>query len=524
MKYNRDLAIEKLSDTQKVLDVIVIGGGATGLGAAVDAASRGYSTVLIEQNDFSKGTSSKSTKLLHGGIRYLAQGNISLVKEACYERGLLIKNAPHLASDSDFIIPCYNYLDILKYTIGLKAYDILSRDMSLGKSVYISKKDVIEYLPNIKTEGLKGGVLYKDGQFDDSRLAINLAQTCVDQGGVVLNYCRVVELSKTDNKISGVVAEDQENGNKIVLRGKNIINATGIFVDDILQMDQKSNHNIIKPSQGSHIVLDKSFMDGNKSLVIPKTDDNRVLFAIPWHDKLIVGTTDIPVKEPSLEAVPLDKEIEFILSTSGRYLSKPPQRKDILSCFAGQRPLIIPENDKSNTKDISRCHKIFVSESDLITITGGKWTTYRKMAQDVIDKVIEIGKLENRSSLTKNMPVHGYIEDVNPDDHLDIYGSDKTEILSLIKENPELGEKLHQNFNHTKAQVVWAVRNEMARTVEDVLSRRTRMLFLDANTAVQIAPEVAKIMALEMNKDSQWEIEQIESFKNMAKGFLEPVN
>jgi glycerol-3-phosphate dehydrogenase len=513
--------LKRLSDPEKEWDIIVVGGGATGLGTALDAASRGYQTLLLEQADFAKGTSSRSTKLVHGGVRYLAQGNIGLVREALHERGLLLKNAPHLVKNVSFIIPNYHWWEGLFYTIGLGIYDLLAGKLSFGRTKHISKKEIIDKLPGINPKNLYGGVVYHDGQFDDSRLAINLAQTCLEQGATVLNYFKVTGLLKSNpQKISGVTATDLETGKKYQLKAKTVINATGVFVDDLLQMDKPGKKPLVRPSQGVHLVFDRSFMPSHDALMIPKTDDGRVLFAVPWHDKLVVGTTDTPIDSHSLEPIALEQEIDFILNTATKYLTKTPSRKDVLSVFAGLRPLAAPQDDSSRTKEISRSHKLIVSASGLITITGGKWTIYRRMGEDTVDKAIQVGVLKPQSCKTKELPIHGNMQGVNWDNHLYVYGSDQDKVLDLINENPGWGNKLHSHYDFLQAEVIWAVRNEMARTIEDVLARRLRLLFLDAKAAKEAASVTAKLMAGELGKDAEWREEQILSFNTLARNYL----
>jgi len=516
----REKLIEALNSEPKVWDVIVVGGGATGLGTALDAASRGYKTLLLEQSDFAKGTSSRSTKLVHGGVRYLAQGDIGLVREALYERGLLLKNAAHLVKNESFIIPNYNWWSGPFYTIGLILYDLLAGKLSFGRSKHISKKETINRLPGIRQKGLYGGVVYHDGQFDDARLAINLAQTCIEQGAIVLNYFKVTDLLKENAKIIGVIARDMESGKTFTIKGKAVINATGVFVDDLLQKDEPHKQPLVRPSQGIHIVVDKQFMPGKDALMIPKTDDGRVLFVLPWHGKLLIGTTDTPLNEHSLEPRALEEEINFVLRNVGMYLTKAPERKDVLTVFAGFRPLAAPQEGSAKTKEISRRHKLIVSPSRLVTITGGKWTTYRRMAQDTIEKVVEIAKLNPRKCVTSDLPIHGNDKNVDRTDHLHIYGSNRDALLALVKENPEWAVKLHPELDYIKAEVVWAVRHEMARTVEDVLARRVRILFLDAKAAIEVAPVVAKLMAELLYKDKAWENQQVADFKNIAEGYV----
>ncbi|MCL2305422.1 MAG: glycerol-3-phosphate dehydrogenase/oxidase [Planctomycetaceae bacterium] len=517
----RESIIENLKQPKK-WDVIVIGGGATGLGIALDASLRGFSALLLEQHDFTKGTSSKSTKLVHGGVRYLAQGDVGLVIEALRERGLLLRNAPHLVKNQTFIIPNYAWWRGPFYTIGLTMYDFLAGKLGFGRSYYIGAKKVIQRIPTIRQKGLKSGVVYHDGQFDDSRLAIHLLRSIEENGGTAINYMKVVSLEKTpDGRLAGVRAEDQETGESLSLQGSVIVNATGIFVNEVIQMDHPESPNLVRPSQGIHLVVDREFLPGEDALMIPKTDDGRVLFAVPWHDKVVVGTTDTPIREASLEPVALEEEVDFVLRTAGRYLEKTIRREDVRSVFAGLRPLAAPKNtgDKK-TREISRNHKILVSESGLITITGGKWTTYRRMAQDVLDKAMSLGQLEQRKCVTENFQIHGFLENVDRNDPLYVYGSDRKELERLITERPELGERLHPRLTALKAEVVWAVRFEQARTVEDVLARRLRSLLLDARAAIDATPEVARLVADELGKDETWKQRQIGDFVQLANQYL----
>ena len=501
-------------------DVIVIGGGATGLGTALDAASRGFHTLLLEQSDFAKATSSRSTKLVHGGVRYLGLGQLGLVYEGLRERGLMKKNAPHLVMPQSFIIPCYTWWGKIKYWIGLKFYDGMAGSLSFGQSRFFSRSNLIQSIPQIKKEGLKGGIEYWDGQFDDARMAINIAQTCAEHGGTLVNYVKITGLIKGVNgKIKGVVALDMENKTEHHLHAKVVINATGVFVENILQMDTDSRKHVVRPSQGVHIVLNKSFLPGDQAIMIPQTTDKRVLFAVPWYDQVLVGTTDTPVDLTCLEPVALDKEIDFILDTAGKYLNPGPTRKDILSVFAGLRPLATPNGNSSYTKDISRSHHLVVNSSGLITITGGKWTTYRKMAEDTIDQAIVTGGLTPSPCITKNLKIHGYMP-ANLNNHLSKYGSDEPEISQVIEEFPEWGKKLDERFPYLRVEVIWAVRHEMARTVEDVLARRLRILFLDARAAMDLSVAVAQLMANELGYDRQWQESQVKEFKELALQYL----
>ena len=518
---NRETMLLQLSHEQHVWDMIVIGGGATGLGIAVDASLRGYKVLLLEQSDFAKGTSSRSTKLVHGGVRYLAQGDILLVLEALKERGLLLQNAPHLTRDQTFVIPSYSWWEGIFYFIGLTLYDLLAGKLSLGLSRYLGRQKTILAHPSINRKGLKGGVIYHDGQFDDARLAINVAQSAAENGACLLNYMKVTSLIKNrDGKISGVNALDLEHDTSYTLQAKVVINATGVFVDDILKMENDHAKPMVRASQGIHLVFERSFLSGGHALMIPKTSDGRVLFAVPWHDKIVIGTTDTLVDHTSLEPHALEQEIAFILDTAGQYLDRKPTRADVLSVFAGLRPLAAPKGKNKSTKEISRSHKLIVSSSGLVTITGGKWTTFRKMAEDTVNAAIKTGGLAYVPCSTHHHPIHGHTSMSDHFNHLSIYGSDAAAILELIKSEPELAECLHPSYGYIKAEIVWAARHEMARTIEDVLARRIRILFLDARAAIAMAPEVAQLLAIELNRDQQWIDDQLKSFVELAKGFL----
>jgi len=518
--FSRENQIQSL-ESHDLWDIIVIGGGATGLGVALDATSRGYKTLLLEQVDYAKGTSSRSTKLVHGGVRYLAQGNIDLVREALYERGLMLKNASHLVQNQSFIIPNYRNWDNFFYGFGMKVYDLLSGKLSFGTSKFIRAKETLHRLSTLNKKNLKGGVVYHDGQFDDARLAVNLAQTCIENGATLLNHFKVQSLKKSSKGlVNGLLAIDQETQKIYDLMAKVVVNATGVFTDEILKMDQAQAPNTIRPSQGIHLVFDREFLPGNDAIMIPKTDDGRVLFLVPWHNKVVMGTTDTLIDSHSLEPKPLEEEINFILQTANRYLNKKVQRSDVRSIFAGLRPLAAPKDGSEKTKEISRSHKIIVSPSELVTITGGKWTTYRKMAQDTINKIIALKKLPHSPCQTVHLKIHGAQKQSNVQDHLYIYGSDKKFIEQLYKEDSSLKELLHSRLPYTKAEVVFAVRNEMARTIEDVLARRVRVLFLDASAAIDMAEEVAQIIGRELKKDTDWEAAQVASFKVLAQQYL----
>lgn len=518
---NRELFIQQLESTTE-WDICIIGGGATGLGTAVDAATRGFKTILFEQYDFAKGTSSRSTKLVHGGVRYLQQGNVKLVMEALKERGMLLKNAPHLVKNQKFIVPNYQWWEGPFYGIGLKIYDWMAGSLGLGPSQFLSKEETLELAPTLEPEGLRGGVIYHDGQFDDARLAINIAQTAAENNGVVLNYFPVTGLLKVNDKICGVKVKDSLSGKEFEVKSKAVINATGVFTDGILNMDNGSDHEeIIAPSQGIHLVLDKEFLPGECAIMIPHTDDGRVLFAVPWHHKVILGTTDTPVSTADAEPIAQKDEIDFLVNHIGRYLTKDPKLSDVKSIFAGLRPLV--KGNSKTTAALSRDHLITVSNSGLITITGGKWTTYRHMAEDVVDIAIASSGLADIECKTKNLSIHGSAK-VNFEDTMYYFGSDQPFIYSLADNNPEWKEKLHPSLPYIKAEIVWTVRNEMCMTIEDALSRRTRALLLDAKAAIESAPVVAAIMAKEMNKDTQWEKDQVAQFNATAKNYLPDIN
>jgi glycerol-3-phosphate dehydrogenase len=518
-KIDRKALLSRLENATQPWDLLVIGGGATGLGIALDASARGYKTLLLEGSDFAKGTSSRSTKLVHGGVRYLAQGDVRLVREASIERGLLCQNAPHLVRNQTFIIPVYNAWDRIKYTIGLKIYDWIAGRLSLGSSVFISRKKTLQALPGIKQQGLQGGVLYHDGQFDDSRLAINLVQSILEQGGCAINYVKVTGLLKNkDGKIEGVTAEDGETSASYAIKAKAVVNATGVFVDGILEMDNAAAPKSICVSQGVHVVLDKKFFPSQHALMIPETSDGRVLFAVPWHNKIVVGTTDTPVENASLEPRALEKEISFILDTASAYLMQKPTRNDVLSVFAGLRPLAAPKQGEQKTKEISRSHKIIVSPSNLFTILGGKWTTFRKMGEDMVNKIEKQLGWTRTASATPHLPIHGATSNVNFGDPLYFYGSDAPHIMQSM--NGTAGQWISNELKIHKMQVKWAVECEMARTVEDVLSRRTRALLLDAEESVRISLEVANIMAPLLNKNNDWVFEQVKAYTQLAQQYI----
>jgi glycerol-3-phosphate dehydrogenase len=495
-------------------DVVIVGGGATGLGTALDAALRGYRTLLLEGHDFAKGTSSRSTKLIHGGVRYLANGQVRLVREALHERSVLLRNAPHLVHPLSFVIPAYRFGSTAYYGLGLRVYDWLAGRQSLGRSRILSSSETIEQIPTVHPIGLRGGVLYHDAQFDDARLAIALLRSFLDAGGTALNYAPCISLRKDLGSIRGLRARDKETGEELPIDARVIVNATGVFADGIRRLDDPAATPIIRPSQGIHLVLSRDFLPGDSALLVPRTDDGRVMFAIPWCGQVLLGTTDTPVSSVEYEPRPREDEIAFLLAHAGRYLSRAPERADVLSTFAGLRPLV-GSNGARETKTLSREHALFVSSSGLVTIVGGKWTTYRRMAADTVDRAAMVGGLPGKPCLTEGHRLHGAIASPVPG-HLAAYGSEADSIRALELRAPRLAEPIVAGLPYTYAEVVWAARNEMARSVEDVLARRTRLLFLNAQAAAQAAPRVAEVLGKELSRGLAWQDEQIAAFRKLA--------
>lgn len=507
----------------RIFDLLVIGGGATGLGVALDAANRGLSVALLEGSDFAKGTSSRATKLLHGGVRYLAQGDIPLVREALHERTTLMANAPHIAQPLPFVMPVYGRRGLLFYKwfygIGLILYDTLAGKAGLGKTKFLNKAQTFAELPGIRQDNLFGGVRYWDGQFDDARLAVCIARTAEQQGALVLNHCSVVGLIQESDKVVGADIRDEETGINAQVRAKCVINAAGVWVDAIRRMDRADLQTMIAPSQGVHIVVDRSFMPANNALLVPKTQDGRVLFVVPWLGKLILGTTDTPRDDLAAEPLAFHDEVEFILNESARYLAKAPTRADVLSIWVGLRPLVKPTSDEAgNTKAISREHTVLIAASGLVTVTGGKWTTYRAMAEDVLQECAEHHLIEDRpAGGTIDLPLAGAThENVRPlydAPGLHAYGSDAGKVTALPGADNELTPGL------TEAMVRFAARFEYARTVEDVLARRSRLLFIDAQKAIELADTVAQILTEEIGEGFDANA-SAEAFKTLAAGYL----
>lgn len=517
---SRDGMLQRVAEASAPWDIVIVGGGATGLGAAVDAAARGYSTLLLERDDFACGTSSRSTKLVHGGIRYLRTGDIGLVREALRERGLLMQNAPHLVTNLSFVVPAYVWWESPFYGAGLKLYDLLAGEMGLGPSRILSVEETIRAIPTLEREGLRGGVVYHDGQFDDSRLAITLLLTLGDRGGAAINRMPVEGLLRRGGRVAGVMARDAESGRAYEIPARVVINATGVFCDAVRRLDEPGTAPLVAPSQGAHIVLDRSFQPGASAILVPQTDDGRVLFAVPWHERVVVGTTDTPVEVATPDPRPLEEEIDFLLAHAGRYLTRDPTRADILSCFAGLRPLVRADGVAS-TAALSRDHTIVVSPSGLVSITGGKWTTYRLMGEDVVNRAAETAGLETRPPATRALKLRGGAgRKVRRPEPWDVYGSDATALRALAKDDAALGEPIHPRLPYVMAQVAWAARAEMARTVEDVLARRTRALLLDARASLEAAPKVADLLARELGREVAWRDRQVAEYAALTASYL----
>lgn len=492
-------------------DVLVIGGGATGLGCAVDAATRGHSTLLLEAHDFAKGTSSRSTKLVHGGVRYLAQGRIGLVREALAERATLLRNAPHLVHPQRFVVPVYRQWDRFVLGVGLSAYDWLAGSRSLGASKRLSAAETLAALPTVRQQGLIGGIAYMDARFDDARLAITLMRTLIDLGGLAINYLPVEDLRHNNSRVSGVEAGDAESGEHFTIAARVVINAAGVWADDIRRLDEPATASQLAPSQGAHVVVDRDFLPGDTALLIPHTADGRVLFIIPWQGKVLLGTTDTPCRETPLEPRPLAEEIDFILETASRYLTRPPTRADVRSAFAGLRPLIGSGQRGGATSSLSREHVIQVSPSGLVSVAGGKWTTYRRMGKAIVDRAETAGRLTSRASMTEALHLHA--SPASPSG--DVFGTDRHIVDSL----PGVGVQLHPRLSLSEAEVRYAARFEQARSVEDVLARRNRALFVDAAAASDTAPAVARILADELGWSATQTLEMTEAFHQLAEGF-----
>lgn len=503
-----------------VWDVVVIGGGATGLGAAVEAATRGYKTLLLERDDFATGTSSRSTKLVHGGVRYLEQMNVTLVMDALRERGYMLRNAPHLVRRQPFIVPIYRAIDTPYYGLGLKVYELMSGKLSFGASKMLSREETIERLPTVTREGLRGGVLYLDGQFDDARYAVSLLLTLIDEGGLALNHAGVVKILERDGRAAGVRVRDAETGSEWEIQAKSVVNAAGVFAEEVLRLDGKPREPLLAISQGSHFVLPRHYLPTEDALMIPKTEDGRVLFAIPWHDHLVVGTTDVGVPGAVREPKPSRGEETFIEDHIRKYLGRAVAPGDVLSVWSGLRPLV--KSGNAATAKISRDHKVVVAANGTVTVVGGKWTTYRRMGQDTIDKAAEVGGLASWPSRTETLPLHGATGNTAAafGEWEAVYGSDADAVRTLSEADPALAEVLDQALPYRMRDAVWAVRREMARTTEDVLARRLRALFLNAAAALRAAPAVAAMLGSELGRNNAAVQADLASFRAVAQGYV----
>lgn len=518
--FNREGSLSRIRDRSEPWDLVVIGGGATGVGVAMDAANRGLDVLLLERFDFGSGTSSRSTKLVHGGVRYLKQGNITLVHDALRERTYLKDNAPHLVHDKSFLIPCGGLFEWLFYGIGLKFYDLLAFSSRFGRSQFVSTTRATELAPAMRSDRMRGAVLYHDGQFDDARLLINMAQTAGEQGACLANHMAVTNVSKDEQgTVDGVVATDVETGERIEIAARSVVNAAGPFCDDVRRLDNANCDPMVAASQGVHLVLPKELFPGETAMIVPKTSDGRVIFIVPWHDHAIVGTTDTAIPVAVAEPSPQADEIKFLLDTAAEYLTRAPSIDDVLSVFTGIRPLV--KGDKSSrTASLSRDHVIEVSPSKLITITGGKWTTVRKMAEDCVDRVVDVAALTASACQTKTLSIHGSVAPSDSNSTQSLYGSDQQLIEQLESQRPELAQRIHESLQIHGSQVVWAVQYEMARSVEDFLARRTRALFLNAHAAIEAAPSVAKLMAQELDEGEAWIEDQLIKFGTTAAHYL----
>ena len=513
----REEMLERVRARGEPWDLFVIGGGATGVGVAVDAAARGYAVLLAERSDFGKGTSSRSTKLIHGGVRYLRQGNFGLVTESLRERATLRDNAPHLVNDRSFLVPAYAGWERAYYGIGLGLYGWLAGKRGFGASRVVSRDEALSRVPALARRGLRGGVVYHDGQFDDARLLVHLAITAAEQGAVLVNHAPVEELTRDGaGAIDGAIVRDLETGETLRVRARGVVNAAGPFGDAVRRLADPAAPASMSPSQGIHLVFDRSFLGGSDAVLVPRTEDGRVLFAIPWHGHVLAGTTDTPIGIVPDEPKPLDAEVDLVLRTLARYLDRAPSRSDVRAAFAGIRPLLRATTGRATSK-ISREHAIRVEAGRLVTITGGKWTTYRAIAEEAVTSAAAVAGLPARRSRTVTLRVHGHGTVLDPEDPLAVYGSDAAAIRELAREEATLARPLHPALPTTGAEIVWAARHEMARTVEDALARRTRALYLDASAAAGMAPEVARLLARELGRDAAWVEAQVTSFRALAR-------
>lgn len=500
-------------------DIVVVGGGCTGLATALDASARGYRTLLIERGDFTGGTSSRSTKLIHGGVRYLRAGQTGLVYRGLRERNRLRRNAPHLVGSLPLIVPAYRWWERPWYAAGLKLYDALALGRNLGSSRLLSRRACLDHVSSLQGRGLRGGVLFHDGQFDDARLGWALIRTAANLGCVALNYVEAVGLVESRGAVRGVRVRDLVGDAEWVARGAVVVNATGPFADTVLRMDEPRVASAVVLARGAHIVVGRAFLPGRTAVLVPSTDDGRVLFAIPWHGHVLIGTTDVRVEKPSREPVPSDAEVDYLIDHAGRYLSRPIARTDILSTWAGLRALAAVGSGQ-NTASLSRDHSVIVSRRGLVTVTGGKWTTCRKVAQDTVSVAADVGDLSPAHSITARLRLHGYSTRRHVGYPWRVYGADAVAIREMEAADESLSGLMHPSLPYRLSQAAWAARSEMAVNIEDVLARRTRALFLNARAASAAAPAVAGVMARELVHGEDWVADQVRAFRELAKGYL----
>lgn len=529
----RDQQLEQLKSTSH-FDLLIIGGGATGCGVALDAASRGLKVALVEMNDFAEGTSSRSTKLVHGGVRYLEAAikkldrvQYNLVKDGLHERYTLLKNAPHLANRLPLVTPIYRWIDVPYVYAGLKLYDLLAGQRGIGHSQLLSRKEALRRFPTLKAAGLKAGVLYYDGQFHDARMALSLALTAAQEGATIANHVRVCELLKNDGKICGARLVDRINGESWHIAASGIINATGPFTDQIRGLDIPETAPILSASSGIHIVLDKSFAPPDTGLLIPETDDGRVLFVLPWEGHALVGTTDDPAKiseHPKAQ----EAQITYLLKHIGRYFNLQVERTDIKAVWSGLRPLV-RDPTATDTAQLARDHVIEISASGLLTIAGGKWTTYRKMAEDTVNAALKQFRLNpaHKTCQTEQLPLVGgkdYRETIQQELQQNTafsaniaaylqrtYGDQAFQVAELA--TTDGGKLLCQGHPILEAEVVYAVRHEMAERVIDVLARRTPLALVDQAASRRVISQVAELMASELG----WDNTRIEAEVTLVK-------
>lgn len=514
---NRPHAVRRLAEEE--FDVLITGGGATGTGCALDAQVRGFKTALIEQEDFAAGASSRSTKLIHGGVRYLEKAardidfsQVKFVREALLERAVMIRNAPYLAGHLPLVIPVYSSFDKLYYAVGLNIYDLLAGRHNLAPSRRLDRTETLALLPSLRNDArLKGGILYWDGQFDDARYAVMLARTAADNGAAVANHVRLLDFEKNAGVLVAALVRDELTGREFRIRAKAFINATGAFADHVRSLARPQARPRLKPTKGIHIVLPREVIPGATALLIPKTDDGRVIFAIPWHEAVLVGTTDSESDTVANAPPVLDEEIMYLLDHLNRYLARPLAPQDVRASFAGLRPLL-DAGGVEDTKFLSRGHDVEIDGSGLISVLGGKWTTYRLMAKDAIDVLALRLGAGSPECTTEEVPLYGAVagetgEAVRQlrsrtgwnDDvcrHLyTSYGAAADGIVNIAHERPSLAVPLVQGYPYLAAEVVYVAREEMACTPDDVLSRRLRLATVSSEAARQALPVVEALLA-----------------------------